>query len=190
MIKINLLPVRAAKKKEVVQQQVAILTLSLAAALLISASVYGVTYVKIKATQKEITRSEQDLELLKKKIGEIDNIKKLQAEVKKKLDVLDMLRKEKTGPANRLAKLSQATPDKLWLTKYTEAGANVAMSGVALNEDLIADFMRNLQVSGEFVNIELMVSEQVETAGIKTKRFDLTCVIKSLKKEEPATPQK
>lgn len=190
MIKINLLPVRAAKKKEVVQQQVAILALSLAAVLLISASVYGVTYVKIKTAQKEIANAEQELERLKKKIGEIDNIKKLQAAVKKKLDVLDMLRKEKTGPANRLAKLSQATPDKLWLTKYVESGANVAISGIALNEELIAEFMRNMAASGEFVNVELMVSEQQETAGVKAKRFDLTCVIKNLKKEEPATPPK
>ena len=191
MIKINLLPVRAAKKKEVVQQQLVILVISLLGMLLICAAVYGATYLKIKTVKNEIASSEQELEQLKKKIGEIDNLKKLQAEVKKKLDVLEKLRTEKSGPANRLAKLSSAVPEKLWLTKYVESGANVAISGVALNEDLIADFMRNLLSSNEFTNIELLVSEQVETAGVKTKKFDLTCVIKSLKIEEPANqPQK
>ena len=185
MIKINLLPVRAAKKKEVVQQQMAVLVIVLVGVLLVCGAVYGVTYMKISAARKNIAASEEELNRLKKKIGEIDNIKKLQAEVKKKLDVLAQLRKEKAGPASRLAKLSGAAPEKLWLTKYVESGANVSVSGVALNEDLIAEFMRNLQEAGDFTNVELMVSEQQTSGGMKTKRFDLTYLIKNLKKEEP-----
>lgn len=190
MIKINLLPVRAAKKKEFAQQQILILIASVVGVLLVAATVYAITSFKISSAEKEITASQQELEQLKKKIGEIDNLKKLQAEVKKKLDVLAQLRKEKTGPALRLAKLSEAAPEKLWLTRYSENGPNVAISGVAYNEDLIAEFMRNLQSSGEFGGVELMVSEQIDTAGLKTKKFDLTCVITALKKEEPATSQK
>ena len=190
MIKINLLPVRAAKKKEVVQQQMAVLVIVLVGVLLVCGAVYGVTYMKISAARKNIAASEEELNQLKKKIGEIDNIKKLQAEVKKKLDVLAQLRKEKAGPASRLAKLSGSAPEKLWLTKYVESGANVSVSGVALNEDLIAEFMRNLQEAGDFTNVELMVSEQQTSGGMKTKRFDLTYLIKNLKKEEPVKAPK
>lgn len=190
MIKINLLPIRAAKKKEVVQQQVAILVGILVAVIVACGAVYGITYMKITTAKREIASSEQELNLLKKKIGEIDNIKKLQADVKKKLDVLAQLRKEKTGPASRLAKLSAATPEKLWLTKYVENGPTVSVSGVALNEELIAEFMRNLQESGDFTNVELMVSEQQAKGDVKTKRFDVTYLIKNLKKDEPAKPPK
>lgn len=190
MIKINLLPIRAAKKKEVVQQQVTILVGVLLAVLVICGAVYGVTYMKISAAKKEIAASEQELNRLKKKIGEIDNIKKLQADVKKKLDVLAQLRKEKKGPASRLAKLSGSAPDKLWLTKYVENGPNVSVSGVAFSEELIAEFMRNLQDSGEFTNVELMVSEQLAKGEVKVKRFDVTYLIKNLKKDEPAKPSK
>ncbi len=190
MIKINLLPVRAAKKKETAKQQIAIFVFSFAGVLVIALALFLLTMAKINAAKTEIERSEKEIQSLKIKIGEIDNLKKLQAEVKKKLDVLNQLRKEKTGPAMRMAKLSDATPDKLWLTKYSESGANVSLSGIALNEDLIADFMRNLQGSDDFINIELLVSEQTEISGTKAKKFDISCNLKNVKKEEPAKTQK
>src|SRR6185369_6802819 len=149
MIKINLLPVRAAKKKETAKQQLSIFLLTVIAVLLIALGIYSITLAKISAAKDEISKSEQEIKRLKEKIGEIDNIKKFQAEVKKKLDILNQLRTNKTGPATRLAKLSDAVPEKLWLTKYAESGEKVSLAGVAFNEEIIAAFMRNLQASGE-----------------------------------------
>ena len=179
MIKINLLPVRAAQKKESARQQISILLLAITAVLVIAFGIYSVTLAKISTAQEEIVKSEQEIKRLKEKIGEIDNIKKFQAEVKKKLDILSQLRRDKTGPATRLAKLSDAVPDKLWLTKYAETGGNVSLAGVAFNEDLIAAFMRNLQASNAFTNVELLVSEQLEISGIKAKKFEISCIMKS-----------
>jgi len=188
MIKINLLPLRASKKKESTRQLVSILVISLAGVLVVGLSLYFLTIAKISATTDEIAKSEQEIQQLKAKIGQIDNIKKLQAEVKKKLDILTQLRKEKTGPASRLAKLSESVPDKLWLVKYTENLGTVSISGFSVNEEIIATFMRNLQAAEDFDKIELQVSEQAEVAGIKVKRFDITFNIKSIKKDEPANP--
>ena len=188
MIKINLLPLRASKKKESTRQLVSILVISLAGVLVVGLSLYFLTIAKISATTDEIAKSEQEIQQLKAKIGQIDNIKKLQAEVKKKLDILTQLRKEKTGPASRLARLSESVPDKLWLVKYTENLGTVSISGFSVNEEIIATFMRNLQAAEDFDKIELQVSEQAEIAGIKVKRFDITFNIKSIKKDEPANP--
>jgi len=191
MIKINLLPVRATKKKETAKQQLVVFVFSLAVFLVLAAAVYSMELIKIKTAKDDIEKSNKEIQRLKTIIGEIDNIKKLQDEVKKKLDVLNRLRQEKTGPATRLAKLSDATPEKLWLTKYSESSGSVSISGIAFNEDLIAAFMRNLQATDEFVNVELQVSEQVELSGVKAKKFDIACALRSTKKEEaPAKPHK
>jgi type IV pilus assembly protein PilN len=179
MIKINLLPVRAEKKKETAKQQIAIAIISVVAVLCIAIAAYVVLLTKISAAKGDITRAESELQVLKAKIGEIDNIKKLQDEVKKKLDVLNQLRKGKAGPAKRLAKLSDTLPEKVWLTRYVEAGPRVSIAGIALNEDLIAEYMRNLLASNEFYNVELITSEQTEfgTEKIKLKRFELSCTL-------------
>jgi len=190
MIRINLLPVRAAKKKESARQQISIFFLAIAGVSVICLGVYFVTVAKINAANEEISKSEQEIKRLKEKIGEIDNIKKFQAEVKKKLDILNQLRRDKAGPATRLAKLSDAVPEKLWLTKYTEKEGSVSLGGIADNEDLIAALMRNLQASGEFNNVELVVSEQSELSGMKVKKFDITCSLRPSKVVGQATPQK
>ncbi|GAB7026259.1 PilN domain-containing protein [Geotalea toluenoxydans] len=185
MIKINLLPVRAAKKKETTRQQISILVITLLGTIVICVLLYSMAISKISATKEDIAKTEQEIQQLKAKIGEIDNIKKLQAEVKKKLDILSRLRKEKTGPVSRLALLSNAVPDKLWLTKYTEAAGTISISGVAFSEDDIATFMKNLQSIPDFNNIELQVSEQTEINKTKAKRFDITFKLTAFGPPEP-----
>jgi len=185
MIKINLLPFRVSRKKETATQQLIIMGALLAVALVAIGLVYTVTLGKIRTAKAEITRSEEELAILKKKIGEIDNLKKLQAEVQKKLDILNQLRKEKTGPAIRLARLSDIASEKMWLTRYVESGTSVSISGLAYSEELIADFMNKIQSSPEFTNVELQVSEQQEVGGVKLKKFDLTCALNLTKKAEP-----
>lgn len=188
MVRINLLPVRSSKKKETARQQLAILGVSALLVLVAGLGLYVYAQAKIKATKEEIARAESDLKQLKGKIGELENIKKLKDEVTKKLDVLSQLRKGKTGPVRRLATLSDSTPEKLWITKYAESGERVTIGGIALDEDLIATFMRNLQGSEDFTNVELVVSEQTDVGGVKAKRFELTCALKAFKKEEPPAP--
>jgi len=190
MIKINLLPVRAAKKKESARQQLSILVLSLIAVVVIALGIYSVTLAKISTAQDEISKSEQEIKSLKEKIGEINNIKKFQEEVRKKLGILEQLRQDKTGPATRLAKLSDAVPEKVWLTKYSENAGNISLAGVAFNEELIAEFMRNLQGSNEFQNVELLVSEQLDSKGLKAKKFEINCAMKSHRVAQPETPGK
>lgn len=189
MIKINLLPFRVSKKKETLKQQMILLATLLVAAIVAIVIMYSITLGKIRTAKDEIAKSENELQELKKKIGEIDNLKKLKADVQKKLDVLNQLRKEKVGPATRLARISDIVTERMWLTKYQESGVAVTISGLAYSEELIADFMRKIQASPEFTNVELQVSEQQEINGIKLKRFDITCALNIVKKEEPQKEQ-
>ncbi len=189
MIKINLLLVRGAKKKETVKQQVFILLIFLVVTVVIMGGLYLYLMGKISATKSDISQAESEIQQLKAKIGQIENLKKLEEDVRKKLSILNQLRAAKTGPVKRLAALSDAVPDKVWITRYTEAGENVNIGGVAYTEELIADFMRNLEASRQFTQIELLVSEQVDLSGIKAKRFDLTCKLGAPKKDEPKLPQ-
>jgi len=179
MIKINLLPVRAAKKKETAIQQIVIFCVAVVAIALVVTSLYMVKRVQISAAREDIVTAENKINELKKKIGKIEELKALKEQVKKKLGVLSQLRKNKTGPAQRLLSLSDLTPDKLWLTNYSESGPNVKISGIAFTEDLIAYFMKALEASGDFMTVELMVSEQTELAGTKLKKFDLTMMLES-----------
>jgi len=179
MIKINLLPVRAAKRKETAIQQIMMFSVVVAAIALVVTSLYMVKRAQITTAREDIVSANNKIDELKKKIGKIEELKALKEQVKKKLGVLSQLRKNKTGPAQRLSSLSDLTPDKLWITNYSESGLDVKISGIALTEDLIAYFMKSLEGSSSFMNVELMVSEQTEVSGTKLKKFDLTMKLES-----------
>jgi type IV pilus assembly protein PilN len=180
MIKINLLPVRAAKKKETAIQQITIFCISIAVVAFIVIALYGLKLGQISSTKDDISAANVKINELKTKIGKLEELKKFKEQVKKKLDVLTQLRKNKTGPAQRLATLSDITPEKLWLTAYAESNENVRLSGVAFTEDLIAQFMRSVQASNDYTGVELIVSEQREISGTKLKSFELAFKLKSM----------
>ena len=174
MIKINLLPVRAARKKETAIQQLVITGVAIVVVALIVTSLYIVKRVQVATAKEDITSANNKINELKAKIGKLEELKTLKEQVRKKLDVLTQLRKNKTGPAQRLATLSDLTPDQLWLTNYSESGQEIKISGIASNEDLIAQFMKSLEASSDFMAVELVVSEQTVVADTKLKKFDIT----------------
>ena len=186
MIKINLLPVRAAKKKETAIQQISIFCFSVCIVAVIVLALYGLKLGQISTAKDDISTANIKINELKAKIGKLEELKKFKEQVKKKLDVLAQLRKNKTGPAQRLATLSDITPDKLWLTAYSESGDNVRLSGVAATEELIAQFMRSVQASKDYTGVELVVSEQKDISGTKYKGFELVFKLKPT--EAPVAP--
>lgn len=192
MIKINLLPVRAARKKETAVQQVIIFCSSLVIVLAIVMTMYAVKRSQIATTNKNIALANSRITDLKTKIGKLEELKALKEQVKKKLDVLSQLRLNKAGPAHRLATLSDITPEQLWLTAYAESGPDIKISGFAYTEELIAAFMRRLEASSDFKGVELLVSEQNEQGGSKLKRFDVTCKLRQTEdvSKEPTPPKK
>lgn len=185
MIRINLLPVRAAKKKETALQQIFILGAGVVVVLILVMAMWGIRMGQISRVNNDITAANARIEDLKKKIGDLDKVKKLKEEVKKKLDVLALLRKNKAGPASRLATLSDVIPDQLWLEKYRESAGQISISGLAFNEELIAQFIRALEASPEYEKVELLVSEQKDVGTSKLKRFDLTFKIEAPDQEAP-----
>ena len=173
MIKINLLPVRVSKKKETAIQQLVVAGVAVVVIALIVTSLYIFKRVQIATAQENITSANNKISELKVKIGKLEELKTLKEQVRKKLEVLDQLRKNKTGPAQRLAALSDLTPEQLWLTGYSESGQDVKISGIASNEDLIAQFMKSLEASSDFMAVELVVSEQTVVSDAKMKKFDI-----------------
>lgn len=189
MIRINLLPATPVNKKDLQNRQLAFFCISLLAVLVIVAALYLFKLSQIETAKEEIAAAQIKVAELDKKIGKLKELKTLQNQVKQKLDVLLQLRKNKSGPAERLANLSDMTPEKLWLTGYAESGHDVKLSGIAYSEELIAEFMRKLGSTSNYSGVELVVSEQIISEETKLKKFELACKLKGYIKPEPE-PQK
>lgn len=183
MIYINLLPVRAAQKREKLIEQSIILVAILALSVALCIGVYTVLLTKVSAEKDAMAQKKQEIEQLKKTIGEVDRFKKLQEELKNKLAVLDKLKEGKTGPVMLLDELARAVPEKLWLTSFKESGGNIALTGIGVDEETVANFMRQLEESPLFQKVELQVIEQTKLADTKLNKFNISCQVE---KAQPA----
>jgi len=175
MIKINLLPVRAAQKKESIRQQASILFFILLALFA------GIGYAhismknKISDVKTKIVSVNAEIEQLKKKTGEVDDFKKKKRELLEKLNVIESLSKNKTGPVVILDSFSEMVPEKMWFEAINQNGAQLDIEGVALDNETIAGFFSLLKRSAFFKKVELVQTQQKDVDGLKLTSFRLTC---------------
>ncbi|RKH43840.1 PilN domain-containing protein [Corallococcus sicarius] len=144
MIRINLLPVRAVKKREMGRQILALYAAVLIAALIGNYLWYSDRDGDLTRANQGIAQTRAKIAELEKVIGEVKNINARKAEVEKKLAVLDTLRKGRNGPVRMLDALSSAMPKKVWLKDFVEASNSVTINGSAVSHDEVAELMRGL----------------------------------------------
>ncbi|MDO9079328.1 MAG: PilN domain-containing protein, partial [Desulfuromonadales bacterium] len=135
------------------------------------AAAYTTIQTKISTKNDEIAEQTRIVEQLKKQIGEVEKVKKLQAELQSKLDILDKLKENKTGPAHMLDELSVATPEKLWIESFDNVAGVVNLSGFGVNEEVVANFLQQLESSIYYKNVELQSLEQATIDGHKLQKF-------------------
>ncbi len=179
MIRINLLPVKAAQKKELLRGQLIIVLLSVVLVLIGCAGVYADLQSKISSEKKKVDGIQSEIGQLRRKIGEVSHFKKLQKELQGKLDVLNKLKEGKNGPVHLLDELSQAIPEKVWLDTFKESGGSVSISGRGLSEESVAEFMQDLEASAYFQDVELRVTERASQGPLKLQKFQISCKVQS-----------
>jgi type IV pilus assembly protein PilN len=97
---------------------------------------------------------------------------------KRRVDVIDQLRKAQSGPVDLLATVAGTVnnTEAVWLNSMKDQGANVAIEGMALSTDAVASLITNLQKTGYFKNIEIKETYQDDTfKEMQAFSFTLTC---------------
>ena len=173
MIRINLLPVKAAQKKEKLRGQLVLLF----ACILIASAGCAVVYLslmnKVAEAKEENLKRENEINQLKKQIGEVGRFKKMKEELQGKLDILAKLKEGQSGPVHLLDELSGRMPDKLWINSFKSSAGAISINGFGMNEETVAQFLRDLEASPYYMNVELQVIEQVAQGGLKLHKFDI-----------------
>ena len=183
MIKINLLPVKRAAKKAKVPVDTAVFQLVVGlGVVLVFLGACGyrwqmlVDEVTLKTQIKE--SKTRELEVLKKKVQEVEDYEKNKRLLEDKNRIIEQLRKNQGGPVRLLDYLSQSLdPLKIWLTTV-DGDAQVAINGKALTNDDIVQFIRNLQQSGFFTDVMLEESRQAPEEGLIIYQFRLKMSVK------------
>ena len=177
MIKINLLLARKEKRKSGTKKEFIVLILSIVLLLGVFVYIQWGLNGKIEDTLAQNAKKKEEILKYKSLTTEVEKKKQEQKMLQNRLDIINSLRKDKARAAKVLDELSIDKPEKLQLESLKKDGAKLAIEGVALDDETIANFMTNLRKSKLFKNVDLIVSEQIEQSKMKVKKFVLSCEI-------------
>jgi len=165
MIRVNLLPLKEAQRAMGRRRQASLALLSLAVAFLVMLIPYLMQGRSLAGLDREIAQLNTDIAKLNSQAAEVRDLEKKRVELQAKLRVIDDLKQKRVGPAHILDNLGGATPEKLWLVDSSEAGGQATITGMALDNQTIAEFMRRLQTSKYFYDVDLVETSQSEAGG-------------------------
>ena len=176
MIRINLLPYRAARKKENIRIQVNVFLGSL---LIVGLLVFWYnSYLggRVDGLNKEIISTREQVAKYKKINEEIAEIKKKLAVLDRKIKVIESLEADRKAPVQNLDSLYHLLVEKrMWYNQIEQRGESFKLSGIALDNQTVADYMTRIEKSERFHNVRLSSIKQYEIQGknLKLKRFEV-----------------
>ncbi len=186
MITINLL--KQAKKGTTAKEVAIYQQLAMGGALVVVvvAILFFMEYTmgrSISSAHAGISRLNQRLVQLNKEVSDINDFKKMKDQIKAKLNIISTLEKNRTAEVHLMDELSKCIPidqtsilsKKLWLTSLQQHGDMLGMSGVALDNSTLAEFMDNLSHDPYFGNVSLANTQQVKSNDLLLYKFSLTC---------------
>ncbi|MBW1724096.1 MAG: PilN domain-containing protein [Deltaproteobacteria bacterium] len=194
MIRINLLPYRAAQKKENIRRQISIFVL--AVIMVVGTLVYYNISLNndIDALNTQIKNTKSMLARLEKQAKKVDEIKKAFNTLKQKTDVIKNLETNRKIAVQLLDNMTTLVAEKvsasqsetsadsdskpvkrLWFTNFQENKDKINLQGIALDNKTIADFMSRLEASNLFMNVNLKTIKQQKVNELNLKNFEIIC---------------
>ncbi len=184
MIRINLLPVREARRKAGVQQQITMLAATLIGAIVLTAGVHQWVRGNISSAQTRVQGLERQLEQFKPQEAQIAQFKAKKAEIEQKLAVIADLERSRSGPVRIMEELAASIPDRVWLTELSADKGRISLSGMSLDNELVASFLTKLGESRYFGQVELQSTELRTVESLKLNTFEIQAALES--PEKPA----
>jgi type IV pilus assembly protein PilN len=171
MIRINLIGVQevaqTAERRRQIRIVYGVLGANVAALLITSLALRGFSASRTARMAETKTK----IEALLKIAHDVEGEERQRAVLEEKRRVIAELERRGVGPFRILEALSDATPTRLWLTEFADKSGEVTITGLAIDDPTVADFLGRLQTSPHFHGLELVETAQTDEAQMRVKKF-------------------
>jgi type IV pilus assembly protein PilN len=193
MIKINLLPVRQLKKRANAHKQLlGILTFFIL--ILVSLAIVGILQSqKIENLEASIKALNVKKASYTPTLNKIAQLKKEREELARKTEIISKLKTDSSLTVRILDEVAtRIDKQRMWLEALQQQNNALTLSGVALDNQTIAQFMDKLKESPFVKDVTLTNSLQKVVSGRNLKSFELSCTVEQpeLKKQDVAEVKK
>lgn len=177
MIQINLLPARVRKKRDALK----LFTFAYLGCVVLTVAIIGLLWTyqsqQINSLNAKLSRIQNEVNQYAKFDQMLKDIKQQKELVDKKRTIIESLQKDRDTIVRVLALLSvQIPPEEVWFERLAQSSNTITLDGVALSNESIADFMRNLESSPyvEKGTVNLTHSRQKVVSNMKLREFQVT----------------
>ncbi len=191
MLRINLLPVRQLKRRAKARNQIISMIVALCC-LLILLGIIGVWQIgRVNSLDKQIAQLSQQKDAFKPILADIEKIKNQKEELERKTGIIKTLRKESSITVRVLDEVAKSVDNKrLWLESLDQQGPILNLTGVALDNETVAQFMDKLKASEFIIDVNLTSSSLKVVAERNLKSFVMTCTTSAQPKVEETSVTK
>lgn len=191
MIRINLLPFRAARTKENVRRQISVFILLVVLMLVAMAAFTTRLTVEKNKIKEKVAAVTKELTGYTKRAKEVDRLKKESAVLQKKINIINKLQDVRKEPVVLFTSLTETiVPERMWLNSFNTKGASITINGTALDEITVADFAKRLENSSAFDNVSLKFLKHGTDHKVTVKKFEIRCNIGKMKRDDAKVTSK
>ena len=184
MMRINLLPHRAAKRQQ--QQKQFFIALGVVVATG-AALTYGVYYHLTTQFDEQVARNKyltEEIAKVDKDIAEINRLKDQTASLLARKQVVETLQSNRSETVHLLDQLVRQLPDGMFLRSLRQQGAKVAITGVTQSQARVSTLMRNLESSQKLGNPALVEIKATQQGTTRANEFTMNVNIVRPKAEK------
>jgi type IV pilus assembly protein PilN len=204
VIRINLLPIRKVKRAEASQRQFAYMGLAILATVVGVVFLHLQANGQLEDIKRRNTILTAEVARLKQEIGDYEKIRAQREELLRQRKTIQALDAGRTGPVYLLREMSEILspgkgptfdrvtyeetlrrdpnagfnaswdPRRVWIEAYAEDQKHVRVRGSAKSNEDVAEFLKRLNSSVFFGNVNLDSTTQVSGRGIKFVNFGLS----------------
>lgn len=191
MIPINLLPHRAARRKEAQKQFaiLAVMTLVLAGAIVGAVHTFFAERIENQAERNRYLQ--EQIAALDKQIDEIKKLKEQTAALLARKRVVESLQTNRTETVRLLDQLVRQLPDGVYLKSIKQTGKVVNIVGYATSNARVSTLMRNFEAS-PWLETPTLIEIKATQVGKETtslNEFNLNVTISRPKEEAAPAPK-
>ncbi len=159
--------------------------------LLLLIALAGYYYYQKKAIGQEreqLAQARQEKDKLQYVIAKLDEQQKAKASLMQKIGLINQLKSQQDLAVRIMDDLSRSLPDWVWLNEVNYDAKNIQIRGNALSNNLVADFISNLENSPYFESVNLISSTQKTARNDQYLEFSITATVVNPKMPAPPPP--
>jgi len=174
MIRINLLPHRAEKRRTRQVQFIALSVISVVLGALLVGFVHAAISSEISYQERRNTYLKQETAILDKQIAEIKKLREQTQSLLARKDAVEKLQSDRSDVVHLLDQMLRILPDGVHLKTLKQTGSKISVAGYAQSNARISTLMRAIEDS-PWLDLPALVEIHASSAGgARVSEFTLT----------------